>query len=108
MRPPGAEIILAEPSGIPRRITFDDRGASGIEPITLDETSFVTHAIANAEASLHTSTAPDGSVTVDPIAGTYHEALVAPLMNRQTAIGAIIAVDRDEELDSYDEDDLRL
>ena len=29
-------------------------------------------------------------------------------MNRHTAIGAIVAIDRDEELDSFDEDDLRL
>ena len=108
MRARRAELILAEPSGIPRRITFDDRGPSGIEPITLDEASFVTQAIAKGEASLHSSVAQDGTVTVDPIAGEYHEALVAPLMNRQTPIGAIIAVDRDEELDNFDEDDLRL
>ena len=30
MRARRAELILAEPSGIPRRISFDDRGASGI------------------------------------------------------------------------------
>ena len=41
---------------------------------------------------------------VDPIIGAYHEALVAPLMNRHTTIGAIIAIDRDEELDSFDDD----
>ena len=29
-------------------------------------------------------------------------------MNRHTAIGAIIAIDRDEELDSFDDDDLQL
>ena len=30
MRARRAELILAEPSGIPRRISFDDRGPSGI------------------------------------------------------------------------------
>ena len=108
MRARRAELILAEPSGIPRRISFDDHGASGIEPITLDEASIVTQTINTGEASLHHSAAQDRTVTVDPIAGEYRDAIVAPLMNRHTAIGAIIAVDRDEELDSFDDDDLKL
>jgi diguanylate cyclase (GGDEF)-like protein len=108
MRARRAELILAEPSGIPRRITFDDRGASGIEPITLDDASIVTQTIYTGQASLHNANAQDHVVTVDPIAGEYRDAMVAPLMNRHTAIGAIIAIDRDEELDSFDDDDLRL
>ena len=108
MRARRAELILAEPSGIPRRITFDDRGASRIESIILNETSIVAQAISTGEASLHSSTTQDGSVSVDPIIGEYHEAVVAPLMNRHTPIGAIIAIDRDEELDSFDDDDLIL
>jgi diguanylate cyclase (GGDEF)-like protein len=108
MRARRAELILAEPSGIPRRITFDDRGASGIEPITLDDASIVTQTIYTGQASLHNASAQDHAVTVDPIAGEYRDAIVAPLMNRHTAIGAIIAIDRDEELDSFDDDDLRL
>jgi diguanylate cyclase (GGDEF)-like protein len=108
MRARRAELILAEPSGIPRRISFDDRGASGIEPITLDDASIVTQTITTGEASLHNSAAQDRTVTDDPIAGQFHDAVVAPLMNRHTAIGAIIAIDRDEELDPFDDDDLRL
>ncbi len=109
LRASRAELILAEPSGIPRRISFNDRGASGVQPITLDEASIVTQAISTGEGSLHKSVA-DGhsSVTTDPIAGEYREAMVAPLMNRHTPIGAIVAIDRDEEQDSFDEDDLRL
>ncbi len=107
MRARRAELVLAEPSGIPRRITFDDRGASGIEPITLAEASIVTSVIRSGKAALHNTPLQD-PVTVDPIAGEYRDAIVAPLMNRHTAIGAIIAVDRDEELDSFDDDDLKL
>ncbi|HEX4126522.1 MAG TPA: EAL domain-containing protein [Acidimicrobiales bacterium] len=108
MRARRAELILAEPSGIPRRITFDDNGASGIESIILSDASIVTHTINTGEASLHTSTAEDGTVSVDPIIGEYHEALIAPLANRHTTIGAIIAIDRDEEFDAFDNDDLIL
>jgi diguanylate cyclase (GGDEF)-like protein len=103
-----AELILAEPSGIPRRIVVDDRGPSGIEPITLDEGSIVTQAIASGKASLHHAAAQGGPDSIDSIAGDYHDAMVAPLMNRHTTIGAIIAIDRDEELDSFDDDDLKL
>ena len=108
MRSRRAELILAEPSGIPRRISFDERGASGVQPITLDKGSIVTAAIASGEAALYNAAAEDKTVLVDAIAGEYQDAVVAPLMDRHTAIGAIVAIDRDEELDSFDDDDLRL
>ena len=108
MRTRRAELILAEPSGIPRRITFDDRGASGIESITL-----ARGIVRDRGCRLGPGVAPYGhrprrAVSMDPIVGEYHEAIVAPLMNRHTTIGAIVAIDRDEELDSFDDDDLRL
>ncbi len=108
MRARRAELILAEPSGIPRRISLGDGGASGVEPITLDESSFVAKAIATGDASLHNSTARDGSPSNDPIAGEYSDALVAPIMHGQSPIGAIVALDRDEEEDHFDNDDLHL
>jgi diguanylate cyclase (GGDEF)-like protein len=107
MRARRAELILAEPSGIPRRISFDDRGASGIEPITLDDSSIISQTIATGEPSLHNTPAGDPP-SVDSIAGTYRDAVVAPLMNRHTPIGAIVVLDRDEEQDPFDADDLRL
>ena len=108
MRARRAELILAEPSGIPRRISLGDGLATGIEPITLDESSFVTKAIATGDASLHNSTAKDGSLSNDPIAGEYSDALVAPIMHGLSPIGAIVALDRDEEEDHFDKDDLHL
>ncbi len=107
MRARRAELILAEPSGIPRRISFDDHGASGIEPITLDDSSIVSQTIASGEAALY-NTPPQEPLSNDPIAGRYRDAIVAPLMNRHTPIGAIVALDRDEEQDSFDNDDLIL
>ncbi len=107
LRASQAQLILAEPSGVPRRIRFTDRGPSGIEPITLAEASIVSQAISTGKASLQ-HTPAQGPPAVDAIAGEYHDALVAPLMNSHTAIGAIVALDRDEDGDSFDEDDLRL
>jgi diguanylate cyclase (GGDEF)-like protein len=108
MRARRAQLVLAEPSGIPRRISLDDHGPSEVELISLDESSIVTQAIASGVASLHASSTPQRRSSYDPIAGRFVHALVAPLINENTAIGAIVALDRDEELDGFDDDDLRL
>jgi diguanylate cyclase (GGDEF)-like protein len=108
MRARRAELILAEPSGIPRRVALNDEGEPVIEPISLDGHSMVTHAILTGRGSLHNAEAHHKKVDIDPIVGEYRDAVVAPLSNGTRPIGALVAIDRDEELDSFDEDDLRL
>jgi len=109
MRARRAQLILAETSGIPRRISLDDRGPSGVELINLDAASFVTDAITTGQASLHTSTnTQHRGIGYDNVAGEFREAIVAPLMGETSVIGAIVALDRDEDFDEFDEDDLRL
>ena len=56
MRARRAQLVLAEPSGIPRRISFDDHGPSEVELISLDKSSIVTKAIESGVAALHSST----------------------------------------------------
>jgi diguanylate cyclase (GGDEF)-like protein len=108
MRARRAELVLAEPSKIPRRISVNDRGPSGFEPVRLDESSIIAQAIASGVASLHNCSGHNGDVEHDPVVGEYRQAVVAPLMNEHTAIGAIVALDRDEEQDSFDNEDLQL
>ena len=108
MRARRAQLVLAEPSGIPRRISLDERGPSGVEPISLDDSSFVSQVIETGVASLQRSATTHQRTSYDPIAGEYVSAIAAPLMNENTAIGAIVALDRDEESDAFDDDDLRL
>jgi diguanylate cyclase (GGDEF)-like protein len=108
MRARRAELILAEPSGIPRRVALNDEGEPVIEPISLDGQSMVTHAILTGRGSLHNAEAHSKKFDLDPIVGEYHDAVVAPLSNGTRPIGVLVAVDRDEELDPFDEDDLRL
>ncbi len=108
MRARRAELVLTEPSGMARRISLDERGISGFEPISLDRSSIVATAITTGIAALHDSVGQNGTSGGDPISGAYHHTVVAPVMNGQTAIGAIAAFDREEELDSFDDDDLRL
>ena len=108
MRARRAELILAEPSGIPRRVALNDEGEPVIEPISLDGHSMVTHAILTGRGSLHNAEAHHKKLDVDPIVGEYRDAVVAPLSNGTRPIGALVAIDRNEELDSFDDDDLRL
>ena len=108
MRARRAELILAEPSGIPRRVALNDEGEPVIEPISLDGHSMVTHAILTGRGSLHNVESHQKKPDVDPIVGEYRNAVVAPLSNGTRPIGALVAIDRNEELDSFDEDDLRL
>ncbi len=109
MRARRAQLVLAEPSGIPRRISLDDHGPSEVEPISLDTSSIVTQAIeTRRRVPPQRRTTPQRRSSYDPIAGRYVHAVVAPLINENTAIGAIVALDRDEELDGFDDDDLRL
>ena len=50
MRARRAQLVLAEPSGIPRRICLDDHGPSGVEPIELDGSSFIVRSIDSKSA----------------------------------------------------------
>ena len=108
MRARRAELVLTEPGGPARRISTDEGQLSGFELVTLDKQSIVGNAVTTGIASLHSVDEQSGKPAHDPISGTYRHAVVAPIMNGPSAVGAIAAFDRDEELDDFDDDDLRL
>jgi diguanylate cyclase (GGDEF)-like protein len=101
MRARRAQLVFAEPTGFPRRISLDEDRLSGVEPIILDRSSIVMEAIRTGRV-LHRSSGSDA------IVGVYRDAVAAPLMAEGTAIGAVVVLDRDEEQDTFDEDDLRV
>jgi diguanylate cyclase (GGDEF)-like protein len=108
MRARRAELILMEPSGITRRISVEKGQLSGFEPVSLEKPSIVADAVATGTASLHNVDGQSAKPESDPVSGPYRHAVVAPLMHGRSPIGAIAAFDRDEELDDFDDDDLRL
>ncbi len=108
MRARRADLVLADPSGTVRRISIDEGEPSGFDLITLDKRSIVGNAVTTGTASLHNVDEQSGKPEHDPVSGAYRHAVVAPIMNGRSAIGAIAAFDRDEELDDFDDDDLRL
>ena len=93
--------------GDPPSHLLDHQRGRRVRTITLDDASIATQAISTGKGSLH-NVLPQEADVVDPVAGEYRNAVVAPLMNQHTPVGAIIALDRDEEADPFDEDDLRL
>ena len=109
MRARRSELILAETSGIPRRVSLNSAAAPTVEPLVLDKSSIVTQAMSNGAAVLHGhqrgTTGMGGS---DPVLGNFREALVAPLLDGGSVVGALVALDREEELDPFDTEDLRL
>jgi diguanylate cyclase (GGDEF)-like protein len=109
MRARRAELILAEATGIPRRVLLDPAAAANVEPVVLDEQSILTKTMAEGVADLYgRSRAAGGAKQTDPVLGEYREALVAPLRDRDCVVGALVALDREEELDAFDSEDLRL
>ncbi len=109
MRARRALIVVAHSAGVPFRISLDDHEPLRVEIITSDPSSFVTQTIESGTASMHSMADQDQrGIASDPIAGTYHAAMVAPLTSENMTVGAIVAMDREEELDEFDQDDLRL
>ncbi len=109
MRARRAVVVFAHPTGVPFRISLHDQEPTRVELITLDPASFVTETIKSGTASLHMGTTADQrSTSSDLVAGEYRAAIVAPLTSENMTVGAIVAMDRDEEFDEFDQDDLRL
>ncbi len=110
MRAKGAEVILADtwPSG--RRAALGDDQRSFVDGIALDSSKALVQIVCEGWQSVHLRAA-DGTQLEqlwDPVIGNFREALIAPLSNGDNVFGALVAMDREEELDAFDEDDVRL
>jgi len=110
MRARRAELVLVDAWPLARSLAVDGDNRSDVLRITLSEASCVTQAISDGRASLlQRATERTGSIAdLDPVLGRYRDALVVPLLSGDQAIGALVAIDRQEELDPFDDDDLRL
>ena len=100
MRARRALLVLADETGLQVKITLDDNDSTGIRLLSLDPSSFISATISTGKASRRVTTSVDNrGVAYDPIAGEYRAAVVAPLTRENMIVGAIVAMDRDEELD---------
>jgi diguanylate cyclase (GGDEF)-like protein len=110
MRANRAEVILTEAWPIGRRLALHDEERSFENGVVLDKSVAISKVVSEGRVSLHTcQTDPSAPALMnDPVIGQFREALVAPLTSGERIFGALIALDRQEELDAFDDDDLRL
>ncbi|HXY43784.1 MAG TPA: EAL domain-containing protein, partial [Acidimicrobiales bacterium] len=110
MRANRAEVILTDEWPRGRRAALRDEERSFEAGIPLDGSSAIARVISEGRVSLHVRpfdpAAPDQ--TADPVIGRFRDALVAPLTSGERVFGALLALDRQEQLDPFDDDDLRL
>ncbi|MGO9198118.1 MAG: putative bifunctional diguanylate cyclase/phosphodiesterase [Acidimicrobiales bacterium] len=109
MRARRAELVLVDGAGGPLRVRF---GAEGLlsETVSLSEDSIATRVIKSGKPMLCVSPAQStpSSIASDPIFGEFRSGVSAPLRYGDVVAGALVALDREEELDPFDADDLRL
>ncbi|MGO8874787.1 MAG: putative bifunctional diguanylate cyclase/phosphodiesterase [Acidimicrobiales bacterium] len=110
MRANGAEILLCEEWPVGRHVSLRDEERSFANDIRLDGSSTLTQVISRGRASMHVRALGPGESEqiADPVIGRFREALVAPLTSGDRVFGALLALDRQEQLDAFDDDDLRL
>ncbi len=109
MRARRAQLYLIDQSGVAQRQMLNGTEQSPSGSVRLPETSVLTEVLRTGMATLYANnpgtTDPN---TTDPVIGTFRDALIAPLRNAERAVGLLVALDRDEALDTFDTDDLRL
>lgn len=110
MRARRAELVLVDTWPEARSLALDGEVRFHVQRITLSEASCVSEAISFGRPSLRQRAADRTSSLedVDPVLGQFRDALIVPLLSGDQPIGALVALDRQEELDPFDDDDLRL
>ncbi|MGA8679150.1 MAG: bifunctional diguanylate cyclase/phosphodiesterase, partial [Acidimicrobiales bacterium] len=110
MRASRAEVILTDEWPCGRRAALRDDERSFEDGIPLNGSSAIARVISEGRVSMHMRpfdpTAP--ARAADPVIGQFRDALVAPLTSGDRVFGALLALDREEQLDPFDDDDLRL
>ncbi|MHB8458141.1 MAG: putative bifunctional diguanylate cyclase/phosphodiesterase, partial [Acidimicrobiales bacterium] len=110
MRARRAQLILVADSGATRQQRLSSGSLSECEPISLTGDSPVSRVVSTGAAALLAND-PGAAPALDeqdPVLGRFRDAVIAPLRNADRIVGALVALDRDEALDTFDADDLRL
>ena len=84
---------------------------SSVERIMVDSSSVIAKAITQqrrAFGSVRHPAATRRDADIDPLLGEFRGAMVVPLASGARVLGALVALDRDEGFDPFDDDDLRL
>ena len=106
-----AELILVDEWPAVRHVALNGRERSSVERIMVDSSSVIAKAITQQQASIRVGRHPGAKgATLTSI--PFWALSVAPWSCRSQAetrvLGALVALDRDEGFDPFDDDDLRL
>ena len=106
-----AELILVDEWPAVRHVALNGRERSSVERIMVDSSSVIAKAITQQQASIRVGTSSGSQrrdADIDPLLGAFRGAMVVPLASGARVLGALVALDRDEGFDPFDDDDLRL
>jgi diguanylate cyclase (GGDEF)-like protein len=106
-----AELLVLGQSGGIDRASLRDGDLSFGRVKSLDGPSLVADVLESGKPILKVSNplfrGQSGNFS-DPLLGQFRDAVLTPLMQGERAVGALVALDRDEALNPFDDDDLRL
>ncbi|MHB1885276.1 MAG: putative bifunctional diguanylate cyclase/phosphodiesterase [Acidimicrobiales bacterium] len=109
MRVNRAEVVLFDNWPRGQHAALRDDGRSTVEDVLLERSPLITEIMVERRASLRVRPSDQGATQMhDPVLGEFREALAAPLANGERVFGALLALDRQEAFDPFDDDDLRL
>lgn len=103
-----AELILVDVWPAVRHIALEGGERSSVERVMVDGGSVIARAITQQQASILVGASQRREGDVDPLLGEFAGAMVVPLSSGERVLGALVALDRDEGFDAFDDDDLRL
>ncbi|MDA8266064.1 MAG: EAL domain-containing protein [Actinomycetota bacterium] len=109
MRASRAEVILSDDWPYGQHAALRDDRRSATDGVLLETSPLIAGVMVEGRASLQVRPSDQRTMpTHDLVLGEFREALVAPLANGERVFGALLALDRQEAFDPFDEDDLRL
>ena len=110
MRSKRAELIIVEEWPSVRHIALNGDVRSAVARTIVDGSSVIAKAINSQQTSLRLGTIGNHKreSDADSFLGEFQGAVIVPLASGERTLGALVALDRDEGFDPFDDDDLRL
>ncbi len=109
MRARRARVVLLEAAGGVRHISLSDGEMTSWDSGPVADGSLVDRVLSSGTSEMVAKPpGSDMSLQSDPLLGSFKDALAVPLRASDRIVGAVVAMDRDEALDTFDADDLRL
>lgn len=110
MRARRAQLVLVESSGALRSLALSGSQLTSTVVSPEQPGSIVARAMESGTYQHLVKSPPNSPARAieDPVLGRVQDGIVVPLRNGDTVVGALAAIDREEALDTFDMDDVRL